>query len=102
MYLVQLLLPLYDNDQHPIAQALFARVREELVERFGGLTSYARAPARGIWKDDGNQSHRDDIVTYEVMAETLDRDWWSTYRKELEKRFAQSELIIRAQDIQVL
>lgn len=38
MYLVQLLLPLYDNDGHPFPAAAYAELRAELTERFGGLS----------------------------------------------------------------
>ena len=95
MYLVQLLLPLYDNDGHPFPATLYARLRAELTERFGGLTAYSRAPAEGVWED-GGERERDDIVVYEVMVEQLDRAWWSKLRTELERRFSQEELIVRA------
>src|SRR5438132_768830 len=49
-YLVQLILPVYDNDGAPIGRALFAQVRRELTERFGGVTAYTRAPAEGMWE----------------------------------------------------
>ena len=84
--LVQFLLPVYDE-----------RVARELTERFGGLTAYARSPASGLWKDSGETRH-DDIVVYEVMAEELDAQWWKDYRRSLEKRFAQDELVVRAQE----
>jgi len=52
MFLVQLLLPLYDNDQQALPRSLFRTVSEELIERFGGLTTYSRAPANGYWLED--------------------------------------------------
>jgi hypothetical protein len=95
MHLVQLLLPLYDNAGAALPRALYDTVRQELVERFGGLTAYTRAPAKGLWSD-GGQVERDDIVVYEVMADALDRRWWADYRATLERRFAQQELTVRA------
>lgn len=44
----------------------------------------------------------DDIIIYEVMAEKLDVKWWGGYRTELEKRFRQNELVVRAHEILVL
>ena len=85
--LVQFLLPVYDE-----------RVARELTDRFGGLTAYARSPARGLWEDDGTVK-RDDIIVYEVMVDELDADWWSAYRKSLEQRFDQKEVVVRAWDI---
>ena len=101
MYLVQLLLPLYDNAGVRFDQKLFTTVREELVERFGGITAYSRAPAHGLWHD-SEQLVRDDLVVYEIMAKRLDRRWWRTYRRKLERRFQQEQLVIRSNKIVML
>ncbi|MGV3569056.1 MAG: hypothetical protein ACO1PB_00560 [Ramlibacter sp.] len=98
---MQILLPLQDNQGQPLPHALFAAVREELVERFGGLTAYTRAPASGVWEE-GGAKQRDDIVVYEVMADALDRGWWASYRERLEQRFAQEEIVVRAQAMERL
>ena len=102
MHLIQLLLPLYDNEENRLPVALFAEVREELVERFGGLTAHTRAPASGVWKDEHDQPQRDDIVIYEVMAEELDAGWWKEYRRSMAVRFGQEELMARALQVTVL
>jgi hypothetical protein len=102
MYLVQLLLPLYDNSGTRQPDALFHRVREQLTERFGGLTAYSRAPARGVWQSDEGGTSQDEIVVYEVMTKTLDRAWWHSYREELEQSFRQEQIVVRAQPIIVL
>ncbi|HET9578284.1 MAG TPA: hypothetical protein VFP44_10685 [Usitatibacter sp.] len=99
MHLVQILLPLYDARGERFAGALYARVKDELTERFGGLTAYARAPAEGLWESRPGSTQRDDIVVYEVMAEELDPAWWTQYRQELEGRFRQRELVVRAHAI---
>lgn len=102
MHLVQILLPLFSQDGQRLPQALFAAVRSELVDRFGGLTAYSRAPAKGLWVEESNTVEHDDIVVYEVMAEQLDRDWWRAYREELAVRFGQKEMVVRAQRIELL
>jgi hypothetical protein len=101
MHLIQILLPLYDNAGNTFDQELFGKVRRELTERFGGLTAFTRAPAQGLWNDEG-QTKRDDIVVFEVMADELDADWWRGYRKILEKEFRQDTIIIRAQTVVIL
>src|SRR5688572_6721038 len=101
MHLVQLLLPLNNNAGKPLARELFIEVRNELVERFGGMTGYTRAPVRGLWQDNDQTVH-DDLVIYEVMVEPLDIGWWRQYRARLERRFEQSELVVRAHEIQVV
>ena len=102
MYLVQLLLPLYDNEKQPFERAAYDRVRNELAHSFGGVTAFRRAPAEGVWQDGGGAVSRDDIVIFEVMAEQLDRTWWARYRTELARRFRQEELIIRASEVERL
>ncbi|HEX8164740.1 MAG TPA: hypothetical protein VF601_03010 [Beijerinckiaceae bacterium] len=99
MHLVQILLPLYDNEGRRFPQEPYRRVRTELAERFGGLTAFTRAPAEGLWTD-GGETSRDEIVTFEVMVDDLDRDWWQVYRRELEARFRQDVIVVRAQAIE--
>ena len=101
-HLVQILLPLYDNRGLEQDPNLFARTRSELTERFGGMTAHMRAPARGLWKTDDGEVERDDIVIFEVLAESLDRGWWQDYRAQLEARFAQEVVIVRAMRIETL
>lgn len=101
MFLVQLLLPLKDQDGKPFPRSLYRGIREVLTERYGGMTAYSRAPAEGIW-DDGAAVEHDDIVVYEVMTELLDRAWWAEYRAGLEDKFDQDELVVRAQPIERL
>jgi hypothetical protein len=101
MHLVQILLPLSDNEGRPFPSADFARVRRELSERFGGLTAYSRAPAEGVWKE-GGETSRDDVVIFEVMAETLERAWWKAYRADLETRFRQDVIVARALPTEML
>lgn len=102
MYLIQILLPLYDNQGKPFAQHEFLRVRDELSERFGGITTYMRSPARGVWKEAGETTVHDDIVIYEVMTDELDREWWKGCREQLTLAFRQALLIVRVSEIQLL
>ena len=96
MHLVQLFLPTRDASGRPFDRALFASVRAELTEAFGGVTAYQRAPAVGLWEDDGGDVQRDDVVLFETMAEQLDHSWWHRYRETLARRFAQDEVLVRA------
>ncbi len=96
MYLVQILLPVYDNEGHAFEANEYVRLRAELADRFGGVTAYTRAPARGVWRDDAGETTRDDIVIFEVMTPDLDREWWTDFRKHLEERFRQESVIVRA------
>ena len=108
MHLVQLLLPLYDNAGRDFPRAHFERVATELTARFGGLTAYTRAPAEGRWRDESARSEgapdtaRDEIIIYEVMTYPLDPGWWRDFRAELERRFAQDRIVVRALSVTML
>ncbi len=101
MHVVEILLPLTLRDGSPQPAERFGEVRAQLVEQFGGVTAFTRAPAEGLW-DDGGRVERDQIITLEVMADTLDRSWWAKYRALLEQRFEQDEIAIRATAIERL
>jgi hypothetical protein len=77
-YLVQILVPVYDNSGQRFPKEHYERVRTKLTQAFGGLTAFTRAPAVGLW-DTGGAVKRDDIIVVEVMAETLDRSWRSEW-----------------------
>jgi hypothetical protein len=121
VYLIQILLPLDRNDGARQPEFLFRSVRDELVARFGGLTAYTRAPAVGLWadregpatSDDGTgasvprtpsapRAEKDELVIVEVMAPELDRAWWSDFRRRLECRFEQEQIVVRALPIETL
>ena len=96
MHLVQLLLPIYDNDKRAFPRASFDQVRQELTHQFGGVTAFVRSPAVGFWKDHEEDITRDDVIMFEVMTDDLDQGWWKSYRQELETTFRQENILIRA------
>ena len=102
MNLIEILLPLRDNDGHRFGPELFAKVREELIEHFGGLTAFSRSPAEGIWEPKEGERSRDEILILEVMTDWIERSWWTAYRKDLEQRFRQEEIVIRVQKMERL
>ena len=102
MYLIQLFLPLYDNQGRAFEPGPFAQTRDELLQRFSGLTQFSRAPVKGIWEPKDDQPVRDDLVIYEVMADQLDRAWWHQFRLCLEQRFRQERILIRAESVELL
>jgi hypothetical protein len=101
MRLIEILLPLYDNDGRLFAHSKFNRIRDALARRFGGVTMFKRAPAEGLSKR-GSAVTRDDIVIFEIMTGELDRRWWTQYRARLEKQFRQERVVVRASEIEVL
>jgi hypothetical protein len=96
-HLVQIVLPLRDNGGRAFTNDAHGATRRELVDRFGGVTAYQRAPALGLWKDEDGEVARDEVVVFEVLVEdALDRGWWAAYRETLRVRFAQEALLVRA------
>jgi hypothetical protein len=100
-HLIQILLPLADNDGVPFPETLLRQLQAELAGRFGRLTAYSRVPAKGVWTHDG-QRQADDIIVVEVMADQLDEEWWRLFRRRLEELLRQEKIVVRAQEIQNL
>jgi hypothetical protein len=65
-----------------------------LVARFGGVTAFSRAPAEGVWSDNGRKI-RDEIILIEVMVEAIDVAWWRQFRAELEEKLRQQAIVVR-------
>jgi hypothetical protein len=101
MYLVQLLLPA-SRQPDRAADEHVARTRAELVEAFGGLTAYQRAPARGTWRSPEGDVEQDDVVMVEVVTPVFDRDWWRRYTAQLRSRFGQQAIHARAMTVELL
>lgn len=99
MHLVKILLPAAGDR---FERRAFDSIAQELSERFGGATLYARAPATRLWMESPAKTAHDDIVVCEVMVETLEPEWWRQYRRGLEQAFAQDELVVRSQEIKRL
>jgi hypothetical protein len=101
MYLIQILLPLYDNNGEAFGHSTYNLIRKQLTESFGGVTIYNRAPATGIWKE--NDKHvRDEIIIFEIMSEELNLTYWNACKLQLQEIFKQDVIIIRAIKIDLL
>ena len=98
-HLVQILLPLATHEGQPIEPRTFEVVKDELIQRYGGLTAYTRSPAEGRWR---GERAADDVVVFEVMCSDLDRYWWNAYRRRLEAEFRQRSVVIRAEPMLIL
>ena len=99
MYLIELLLPLHDNDRKQLPVDCFRTVRDELTERFGGVTAFRRSPAMELWKEPESAVSRNEMVMFEVISPVLDKQWWTKYRLTLQQKFRQDQLFIWASRI---
>ena len=95
MQLVQIFLPLYDNNKQLFAKSLYDDLRNKLKDRFGGITFYRNTPAEGLWKDETGKTNYDELIIAEVMIEDLDKEWWKQFKQNLQQIFKQDEILIR-------
>ena len=95
IHLIQLVLPLYAEDQQRHPESVHLLVKAELTRRFGALTACTRSRADGRWEE-GGRGATDDFMIYEVMPLSLDTEWWSWYRETLESRFQHVQVVIRS------
>lgn len=94
MVLIQLLLPTRTSDGNAATQ--LETTRQELIERFAGLTAYLRSPAKGLWTAPDGEVEADDVVMVEVVTSEFDRAWWKDYAATLAARFKQQVIHVRA------
>jgi hypothetical protein len=97
-HLVQIILPKETGSGEPVSQEWFEGLLKELTEKFGGATSFVRAPGQGLWCS-GGETERDNIAVIEVMTERLVPEYWRSLRETLEAELRQEEIVIRAQEI---
>ncbi|MGI9165140.1 MAG: hypothetical protein ACR2G5_01905 [Pyrinomonadaceae bacterium] len=102
MHLIEILLPLYDNNKKAFKSSAFDEIRNELTEIFGGVTAFLRSPAEGRWQESDGEVSRDEIVIFEVMSERLEPQMVAQYRLKLEHKFQQEQLIIRVSEVEQL
>ena|SRR5690606_17356467 len=99
MQLVQILLPLSDNDGQRFPPEMFETFKEELTREYGGVTAFLQAPAQGRWFQDEAGAAEEDVVIFEVMVENLHLGQWQQHRGDLESRFRQKRVLIRHMEI---
>ena len=96
-HLVQILLPKETGNGQPIGKDRFDGLLKELTDKFGGATSFLRAPGQGLWQSGGG-TEQDSIAVVEVMVEEIDGSYWQSPRERLERELSQDEIVIRAQE----
>lgn len=102
MNVIEIFLPLQQNDGSPQPPACFREVRNVLIKEFSGLTAYTRAPAEGLWEREAGAVDRDSLIILEVVADSIERAWWKAFRERLERLFQQQSILIRAVPIERL
>lgn len=96
MQLIQIFLPLYDNNKREFDRSLYDDLRARLKDQFGGVTFYRNAPAEGLWKDETGKTNLDELIIAEVMIVEINKEWWQQFKQRLEQIFDQEEVLIRS------
>ena len=101
-HLIQVLLPVTDNEGRPFGSQIWEELKAALIEQFGGVTGYTRAPAEGVWAPAKGEREHDNIFIVEVIADDLNREWWKGLRRQLEATLHQEQIIVRALPMSIL
>lgn len=96
-HLVEILLPTQTGDGKAVGRDWFESLLNELTEKFGGVTSFVRAPGEGLWQR-GDGIEQDNIAMIEIMTESIDPAYWERLRTRLEKELSQEEIIVRSHE----
>ncbi len=102
MQLFQIFLPVYNTQKQIFPSHFYTSLATNLTEKFGGLTSYSRSTAEGLWKEENNNTVKDDIIIYEIMVESVEVEWWRNLKKRLIIQFEQEEIIVRYYPINLI
>jgi hypothetical protein len=101
---IEVFLPLDYNDGRPVPPSKFTGVQEELLARFGAVTSIQREfPLQGVWKS-GEDVYHDRVVVFSVMdfragTQIESLRYLERLKARLKKRFDQLETLITVAEL---
>jgi hypothetical protein len=101
---IEIYLPLEYNDGRPIPVGKYISLQQELLDRFGGVTSVQRSfPLQGAWRSDAKVYH-DRVVVFAVMdfrdGTQLDcLRYLERLKSRLIKKFDQLDALITVADL---
>jgi hypothetical protein len=101
---IEIYLPLDYNDGRPIPDSKYVSLQQELLDRFGGVTSVQRQfPLQGAWQS-GSRVYHDRVVVLSVMdfraGSQLDcLRYLEKLKGRLKKKFDQLEILITVAEL---
>jgi hypothetical protein len=101
---IEVYLPLDYNDGRPIPDSKYISLQQELLARFGGVTSVQRQfPLQGVWLS-GADIYHDRVVVFSVMdfrdeAQLECLRYLARIKGRLKKRFDQLEILITVAEL---
>jgi hypothetical protein len=101
---IEIYLPLDYNDGSAIPESKYVTLQQELLGRFGGVTSVQRQfPLQGVWQAE-TEIHHDRVVVFSVMdfrqgtqLECL--RYLERLKGRLKKKFDQLEILITVAEL---
>jgi hypothetical protein len=96
---IDIYLPLDFNDGRPIPESKYLVLQQELLDRFGGVTSVQRQfPLQGVWQS-GTAIYHDRVVVFSVMDFRDEKQlaclrFLERLKTRLKKKFDQLEILI--------
>jgi hypothetical protein len=98
-YRFELLVPLADNRGKPFRPAKIDKVRDQLVEAFGGCQALP-LPYTGTWRHEGLLYH-EELMLFVVDTPRSDEslDWFLTYKRRLKRQFKQVEIYLTVSEV---
>ena len=94
--------PLTHNDGSPVDAEILVKLRERLLDQFGGLTFFPQRN-EGFWTF-GGVTYRDEIVIYRILTadKGLARSFFRAIKEELKRDLNQEEILIVEKEAEVL
>jgi len=98
----EILLPLRHNDGHPVSDEKLNQTREELVNRFDGISVQPQS-ILGIWVHEGVR-YEDTSVRLSVDVDDTpeNRQFFLQFKATLLERFDQVEIYIASYPVEIL
>jgi len=101
---IEIYLPLDYNDGRPIPESKYVSLQQQLLDRYGGVTSIQRQfPLQGAWQS-GERIYHDRVVTFSMMdfrggtqIECL--RYLERLKERLKKKFDQLEILITVTEL---
>jgi hypothetical protein len=96
---IEISLPLDYNDGRAIPESKYLSLQQQLLDRFGGVTSVQRQfPLHGVWHS-GAQIYHDRVVVFSVMdfrdeSQLACLRYLERLKERLKKKFDQLEILI--------
>ena len=101
---IEIYLPLDFNDGRPIPESKYVALLNELLNRFGGVTSVQRHfPLQGVWKS-GTEIYHDRVVVFSVMDFREEKQleclrYLERLKGRLKKKLDQLEVLITVTEL---